>query len=207
MSTAPGLLVGPTEASSTQDQLGTGRAGPRVAEQEAVVTTSAVRVGHTQWSVADFSTGMWEEPWIQRWILKLTAKAAVGSGDERSGVVEAAFGAGPGGTGGDRRIGGMEGLERPGLDAGKVEDREAGGGAGPDGIREADAGEADKAGRVGPAAAGGGGEEGDEVGEGGGGEDFTGGIEVGGENGGLNGGGAAAVLRRSGGGVAVAGGG
>lgn len=103
---------------------------------------------------------MRKEPGIQWWILKLTTKATVGSGDERSGVGEAAFGAGPGGTsGGDGGTGGtggtagMEGLERPRLDAGEVEDREAGGGTGPDGIGETDPGKADEAGRVGPAAA------------------------------------------------------
>lgn len=101
----------------------------------------------------------------------------------------------------------MEGLARPGLYAGKVEEREARGGAGPDGISEADAGEADKAGRVGPAPASGGGEEGDEIGEGGGGEGFARGVEVGGKNGGLDGGGTAAGLGGSDGGVAVAGGG
>lgn len=61
----------------------------------------------------------------------------------------------------------MEGLERPGLYAGEVEEREAGGGARPDRVGEADATEADEAGRVGAPTAGGGGEKGDEVGEGG----------------------------------------
>jgi hypothetical protein len=100
---------------------------------------------------------MREEPGIQRRILKLATKATVGSGDERSGVDEAAFGAGPGGSsgGGGGRGGsrGMEGLERPGLDAREVEEREAGGGAGPNGIGETDVGKADEAGGMGPAAA------------------------------------------------------
>lgn len=207
MGAAPGFLVGPTEAASSRDQLGTGRAGAWVAEQEAGVAACAVQVGHAEWSATDLATGMWEEPGIQRWIFKLTTKAAVGSRDERSGVGEAAFGTGPGGIGGDGGTGGMEGLERPGLDAREVEEREAGGGAGPDVVGETDAGQADEAGGVGPPATGGGGDEGDEVGEGGGGGGFAGGVEVGGEDGGLEGGRAAALLRGNDGGVAVAGGG
>lgn len=180
---APGLLVGPTEAGSRWYQLGTGRAGAGVAEQEAGVAASCAQVGQAEGAPADLATGMGEEPGIQRGIFKLAAKAAVGPGDERSGVGEAALGAGPGGGGGGGGAGGVEGLERPGLDAGEVEEREAGGGAGPYGVGKADAGEADEAGGVGAAAAGRGGEEGEEVGEGGGGGGIAGGAEVGGEDG------------------------
>lgn len=186
---AASVCAGPTEASGG-NELWAGRAGARVAEKKAAVAAAGDKA-----AAADLAAGVGEYPGVEWGVLELAAEAAVGSWGLGSGELVAALGAVPGGRARVTVWFGVEGgLVGPGLDAGKVEEGVAGGGARPDGVGGADPAKADEA------RGEGGGEERFDLGEVGGGG-IGGELEVGGENGVLEGRGGRGVV-----GVTVAGG-